>query len=197
MRIAAVGRHVYLGGKSIHELCLMTAPNLLEFFHKLKLDKRLEPVVYPIRKELLSRLSMMISVGLDYIQLDRDASTISGGEAQRLRLAKSLGSPLTGVCYVLDEPSIGLHSQDHAQLMDTLRSLRDGGNTVIVVEHDEDTIRVADHVIDVGPRGGRDGGEIVFQGTVAGLEKCSRSLTGQALKKRSSGIDQTDSRPVT
>ena len=183
-RIAAIGQHVYLDGKSIHELCSMSASQLLDFFKSFKYDSRLESVVEPILHELTALLETVVSVGLDYLILDRDASTVSGGEAQRLRLAKALGSPLTGVCYVLDEPSIGLHSQDHAQLMDTLIELRDAGNTVLIVEHDEDTIRAADHVIDVGPYGGRDGGHIVFEGSVAELEQSETSLTGQALRAR-------------
>ncbi len=126
----------------------------------------------------------MVSVGLDYLALDRDASSISGGEAQRLRLVRALGAPLTGVCYVLDEPTIGLHPKDHSQLMETLRRLRDDRNTVVVVEHDEETIRAADFVVDVGPEGGAKGGYIVSQGTVQELESCAESATGRALLKR-------------
>jgi excinuclease ABC subunit A len=187
-RIAAVGRHVYFGGKSINELSAMTAPELLHFLDTVVIEARLANVVKPILRELTARLSTIVSIGLEYLSLNRDASTLSGGEAQRLRLAKTLGSPLTGVCYVLDEPSIGLHSQDHAQLLQTLAGLRDQGNTVIVVEHDEDTIRAADHVIDVGPGGGKDGGSIVFEGTVTALEESTLSRTGIALRERRQAI---------
>ncbi|MFN8390548.1 MAG: excinuclease ABC subunit UvrA [Bdellovibrionota bacterium] len=192
-RIGPIGRHVYLEGKSIFDLAQMTAPELLNAVTKLKLDPRLSPILEPIVRELKSRLKVICDVGLDYIALNRDASTISGGEAQRLRLAKTLGSPLTGVCYVLDEPSIGLHPKDQELLMGTLTSLRDAGNTVVVVEHDEETIRMADHVIDVGPRGGAGGGKIVAQGTVEDIEAEETSLTGQALKARRnrSGADRS------
>ena len=186
-RIGPIGRHVYLEGDSIFEVVSRTAPKLLEVIENWKFDKRLDPVVEPILRELRSRLKIICSVGLDYINLNRDASTISGGEAQRLRLAKTLGSPLTGVCYVLDEPSIGLHPQDQELLMNTLFSLRDAGNTVVVVEHDEETIRCADHIVDIGPRGGAGGGTLVYEGPVAGIEECEESLTGQALKARSGG----------
>ncbi|MCB0323595.1 MAG: excinuclease ABC subunit UvrA [Bdellovibrionales bacterium] len=189
-RIGAIGRHVLLEGKRIDELTQMTAPALLEYLDALHLPPRLDPVLQPILHELKSRLSVIISVGLDYLQLDRDAFSISGGEAQRLRLAKTLGSPLSGVCYVLDEPSIGLHPQDQTQLMTTLTALRDAGNTVVVVEHDEDTIRQADYIIDVGPRGGAQGGEIVVAGALAAVEQHPRSLTGLALRERSAASAQ-------
>jgi len=184
-RIGAIGRHVTIADKRIFELTELTAPGLLAFLKKVKFDKRLEPIIEPIMRELFSRLEIVSSVGLDYLKLDRDASTISGGEAQRLRLAKTLGSPLTGVCYVLDEPSIGLHPQDQTMLMDTLVSLRDAGNTLVVVEHDEETIRAADHVIDIGPLGGAGGGRLVAQGTVEDIERTPHSVTGAALRARS------------
>ncbi len=186
-RIGSIGRHVYLNGKRINELTAMTAPALHAFLKDTKFPDRLAPIIEPILHELRSRLTLISSVGLDYLALDRDASTISGGEAQRLRLARTLGSPLTGVCYVLDEPSIGLHPQDQEQLMSTLLALRDAGNTVVVVEHDEDTIRQADLIIDIGPRGGAGGGELVVAGTVAEVEACERSVTGQALRERKDG----------
>jgi len=183
-RIGEVGRTVYVDGKRIFELSSMAAPELSEFTKKLKFPSRLKPIVEPILKELTHRLEVIQSVGLGYISLDRDPSTISGGEAQRLRLAKTLGSPLTGICYVLDEPTIGLHPKDHERLMDILFQLRDRGNTVIVVEHDEETICLADHVIDMGPAGGAGGGRIVAQGTPAELLCHPESITGQALKIR-------------
>ncbi len=186
-RIGAIGRSVTVGGKKIHELTQMTAPELLSFLQQLEFPQRLNPVAEPITFELINRLQVLVRVGLDYLQLDRDATSISGGEAQRLRLAKALGAPLTGVCYILDEPSIGLHPRDHSQLIETLHGLRDAGNTVVVVEHDEDTIREADHVIDIGPRGGAQGGTLVYEGPIDGLEDCPQSLTGQALRERSQG----------
>ncbi|HMO18478.1 MAG TPA: excinuclease ABC subunit UvrA [Oligoflexia bacterium] len=184
-RIGKIGRNVRIFDKTIYDLCLMTAPQLIKFFEKSSFDNRLSSVVTPLLSELKGLLSLIDQIGLGYLVLDRDASTLSGGEAQRLRLAKNLGSPLTGVCYILDEPSIGLHSQDHAQLMSTLRAMRDQGNTVIVVEHDEDTIREADHVIDIGPKGGAEGGYVVHTGGIQELISNSESLTGYALRERS------------
>jgi excinuclease ABC subunit A len=186
-RIASIGRNVTIEGKRIHELTQMTAPELLSFLENTKVAPRLRPIAEPITHELINRLRVLVKVGLDYLQLDRDATSISGGEAQRLRLAKALGAPLTGVCYILDEPSIGLHPRDHSQLIETLHGLRDAGNTVIVVEHDEDTIREADYVIDIGPRGGAQGGNLVYEGPLSELENCAQSLTGQALRERSRG----------
>ncbi len=183
-RIGALGRHVYLDGKSIDELAAKSPGQLLEFVESFTYESRLAPVIAPVLRELKHRLKIILSVGLDYLHLNREANTISGGEAQRLRLAKTLGSPLSGVCYILDEPSIGLHPQDQQQLMGTLESLKSSGNTVIVVEHDEELIRQAEHVIDIGPAGGANGGELVYQGDVTGLESCERSLTGEALRVR-------------
>lgn len=183
-RICEVGRNVTYQGRTLAELTQMNAANLANFLESNRPEKRLEPVVEPIMHELLSRLETIDKIGLGYISLDRDATTISGGEAQRLRLAKALGTPLSGVCYVLDEPSIGLHPIDHERLMNTLEQLSELGNTVVVVEHDEAIISRADHVIDFGPGGGRDGGEIVFQGTPDKLLKNKQSLTGIALAKR-------------
>jgi excinuclease ABC subunit A len=183
-RIGEVGRSVLLGGKRIFELSKMTAPELLKFVNSFKFLDRLKPVVEPVIRELIHRLEVIDSVGLGYLSLDRDASTISGGEAQRLRLARTLGSPLTGICYVLDEPTIGLHPKDHERLMEILFQLRDRGNTVLVVEHDEETICLADHVIDIGPDGGAGGGRIVAQGSPIELLKATNSKTGQALKAR-------------
>ncbi len=183
-RISALGRHVYIAGKNISELTELTAPELLSFLNNLTFDKRLEPIVNPIFHEIFFRLAVIQKVGLDYLKLNRDSSTLSGGEAQRLRLSRTLGSPLTGICYVLDEPTIGLHPQDHQKLLETLYQLRDQGNTVVVVEHDEETIVAADHIIDVGPGGGAAGGEIVAQGSLSDIINTPRSLTGSALSKR-------------
>lgn len=185
-RIKKLGRHVYIGEKPIFELANMTAPQLARFISDLSFDRRLDPIVKPILEELEFRLETIASIGLDYLQLDRDTSTLSGGEAQRLRLARSLGSPLTGVAYVLDEPTIGLHPKDHEQLMQILFGLRDSGNTVIVVEHDEETIRRADHIIDMGPGGGSRGGRIVSSGSLEQIIADPESPTGKALKQRES-----------
>lgn len=184
-RVGLIGRNVLISGKNIFELSSMNSSELFKFLSEWEYQKRLEPIVAPVLKELLSLLRMISDIGLDYLSLNRDAQTLSGGEAQRLRLAKNLGAPLTGVCYVLDEPSIGLHPSDHGRLMFTLKKIRDQGNTVIVVEHDEDTILDADHVIDVGPDAGITGGNVVFEGPVKGLLKSKNSKTaeGFSLKK--------------
>ena len=187
-RIAPIGRHVYVDGKSIYQLVSLGARDLLDFLNQVKFESRYKAVVEPLLRELKSRLSMIISVGLDYLNLDRDAHSISGGEAQRLRLAKTLGSPLSGVCYVLDEPSIGLHPEDHSQLMETLFALRDAGNTVVVVEHDENTIRQADCIIDIGPGGGTGGGRIVAQGGLSDILAAEHSQTGRALRERGTDL---------
>jgi len=183
-RIGEVGRSVTLFDKRIFELARLTAPQLLEAIREFDFPARLAPVVDPILREMRHRLEVIDSVGLGYLSLNRDASTLSGGEAQRLRLARSLGSPLTGICYVLDEPTIGLHPKDHEKLMEILTSLRDRGNTIIVVEHDEETICLADHIVDIGPAGGAGGGEIVAIGTPIELLRSERSQTGAALRKR-------------
>ena len=132
-------------------------------------------------KEVNARMGFLLDVGLDYLSLSRSAGTLAGGEAQRIRLATQIGSGLVGVLYVLDEPSIGLHQRDNRRLIDTLMRLRDLGNTVLVVEHDEETIRVADHVVDIGPGAGEHGGEVVYSGTVKGLLRTKDSITGQYL----------------
>ena len=135
-------------------------------------------------KEIRARLQFLVDVGLDYLTLDRAAGTLAGGEAQRIRLATQIGSGLVGVLYILDEPSIGLHQRDNRRLIDTLIRLRDLGNTLIVVEHDEATIVEADHIVDIGPRAGEHGGEIVYSGDLKGLLECDRSLTGAFLSGR-------------
>ncbi len=193
-RIGPIGRHVYLHKRRIHELSALTAPELLKFFETNPFPERVKPVVDPIVTELKAKLKIIAEVGLDYIRLDRESSSISGGEAQRLRLARTLGSPLSGVCYVLDEPTIGLHSEDHGRLMEILYRLRNEGNTIIVVEHDEDTILAAEHIIDVGPGGGTNGGRIVYQGPVTGILECKQSLTGQALKLRAAKSSVKDNK---
>ena len=183
-RIKALGRHVYFAKKTIHQLAQMNAKELLSFFSTAGYSSHLAPVVRPILREITHRLQAIVDIGLDYIALERHANSVSGGEAQRLRLAKTLGSPLIGVCYIFDEPTIGLHPSDHSRLMETLRSIRDAGNSVIVVEHDEDMIRAADHVIDFGPGGGSKGGFVVAEGKPKEIEDSQMSETGRALKLR-------------
>ena len=164
--------------KSIHDLAKMPVENALEFFENLNLTGRDKLIGDRITKEIKSRLSFLDDVGLSYLALDRSAPTLSGGEAQRIRLATQVGSKLTGITYVLDEPTIGLHSRDNLKLIETLKSLRDSGNSIIVVEHDEDTIRNADYVVDIGPGAGEKGGVIVSTGGISNLVQNKESLTG-------------------
>jgi excinuclease ABC subunit A len=150
---------------SIADVCSMSLGESMNFFDKLKLDKRDEKIAAQVLREIRSRLDFLIAVGLDYLSLERAAATLSGGEAQRIRLATQIGAGLTGVLYVLDEPSIGLHQRDNRRLIDTLIKLRDLGNTLIVVEHDHDTIMAADWLVDIGPGAGVHGGEVVHSGS--------------------------------
>jgi len=177
---------VKIGGKSIADVSSLSTRAMLEFMDGLKLTEREELISKQVIKEIHARLKFLIDVGLGYITVDRVASTLSGGEAQRTRLATQIGSGLTGVLYILDEPSIGLHQRDNKKLIDSLFRLRDLGNTVIVVEHDEQTMRAADHVIDIGPGAGMSGGRIVAEGTVSQIEKVKGSVTGQYLSGRQS-----------
>lgn len=172
-----------VGGKNIYEICTLSIEQAQKFFQALELNKEEAVIARDILKEIQARLGFMMDVGLDYLTLDRESGTLSGGEAQRIRLATQIGSRLTGVLYVLDEPSIGLHQRDNDRLLATLKELRDLGNTVVVVEHDEQTIREADHVIDLGPGAGVHGGEIVFTGTPAQLLKAKDSLTAQYMRR--------------
>ena len=172
---------IKVGGKSIAEVTRLYVKEALDFLRGLELTPRSQKIGRPVLREIGERLEFMIEVGLDYLTLDRNASTLSGGESQRIRLATQIGSSLVGVLYILDEPSIGLHQRDHLRLLGTLRRLRDLGNTVIVVEHDEETIRSADYVIDMGPGPGERGGEVVFTGSPEALMKEENSLTGQYL----------------
>ncbi|MGI6428973.1 MAG: excinuclease ABC subunit UvrA [Syntrophomonadaceae bacterium] len=172
---------VLVGDKSINDVTALSVSEAINFFEQLPLNERETIIARLVVKEIKERLRFLIDVGLDYLTLDRKAGSLSGGEAQRIRLATQVGSSLVGVLYVLDEPSIGLHPRDNERLLATLKRLRDLGNTVIVVEHDEDTVRNADHVIDIGPLAGVHGGEIVAQGTVEDILACERSLTGQYL----------------
>ena len=172
---------VTVGGKNITELTEMSIGEELEFIRSLKLTDKEKIIGKQIVKEIISRLEFLCNVGLDYLSLARSSGTLSGGESQRIRLATQIGSSLMGVLYVLDEPSIGLHQRDNEKLLASLRNLRDLGNTLIVVEHDEDTMNAADYIVDVGPGAGVHGGEIVYSGTVEGIKECDESLTGQYL----------------
>ena len=172
---------VTVGGKNIYEFTKLSISEELEFLDSLVLSDRDEFIAHGIIKEIRSRLDFLRKVGLDYLTLSRSSGTLSGGESQRIRLATQIGSALTGVLYVLDEPSIGLHQRDNDKLIGTLKHLRDLGNTLIVVEHDEDTMRAADYIVDIGPGAGIHGGEIVAAGTLDEIEKCPNSITGQYL----------------
>ncbi len=172
---------VTFGGSDIHRLTQMTAKALLAFFDGVELDERETHIAERVVKEISERLRFLVDVGLDYLTLERPTSTLSGGEAQRIRLATQIGSGLMGVLYILDEPSIGLHQRDNARLIGTLERLRDVGNTVLVVEHDEETIRAADWVLDLGPGAGEHGGEVVCAGPPEEMLKCEASLTAQYL----------------
>jgi excinuclease ABC subunit A len=172
---------VRVAGRNIAEVTALTVRQCLEFFENLRLSEREELIAHQVLKEIRSRLRFLVNVGLDYLTLDRMANTLSGGEAQRIRLATQIGSGLMGVLYVLDEPSIGLHQRDNHRLIDTLKRLRDLGNTIIVVEHDEDTIRSADWIVDIGPGAGKHGGEIVVSGTLEDVIREKRSVTGRYL----------------
>ena len=172
---------VTVNGKNIYEFSCMSIREEMEFMENLSLSDRELMIAHQVIKEIKSRLQFLIDVGLDYLTLSRSAGTLSGGEAQRIRLATQIGSGLTGVLYILDEPSIGLHQRDNDKLIGTLKNLRDLGNTVIVVEHDEDTMLSADYIIDIGPYAGINGGEIVGKGTADELKKCKKSITGEYL----------------
>lgn len=174
---------VTVGGKNIYELCEMSIENLYAFVEKLDLGTA-TPIGEPILKEIKARLNFLRNVGLNYLTLSRTAATLSGGEAQRIRLATQIGSGLTGVLYILDEPSIGLHQRDNEKLLSALKNLRDLGNSVIVVEHDEETIRSADFILDIGPKAGVHGGEVVACGTVEDVMASPRSITGDYLSGR-------------
>ncbi len=183
-RLNAAARHVFVRGHNLPQVTGMSVAGAQAFFDELELPGRFARIAEKIVREIAARLGFLVDVGLDYLTLDRSAETLSGGEAQRIRLASQIGSALVGVMYILDEPSIGLHQRDNARLLNTLASLRDLGNTVIVVEHDEDAIREADHVLDIGPGAGRHGGEVVAAGTPAQIADSADSLTGAYLSGR-------------
>lgn len=180
-RIRKEARSVFLSDKNIFDLTSLSLPECRRFLESLNLDGRMALVAEPILKEIQSRLGFLIDVGLSYLSLSRSAATLSGGEAQRIRLANQVGSGLVGVLYVLDEPSIGLHARDNDRLIASLEKLRDAGNSIIVVEHDEETIRRSDYVVDIGPGSGKHGGAIIFNGPTADLLQTENSLTGQYL----------------
>ncbi|MBO5775888.1 MAG: excinuclease ABC subunit UvrA [Clostridia bacterium] len=175
---------VTVGGKNIAEISDMPVKALKEFFSEIELNERDKLIAAPILKEIRARLNFLTNVGLGYLTLSRAAGTLSGGESQRIRLATQIGSGLMGVLYILDEPSIGLHQSDNHKLLEALINLRNLGNTLIVVEHDEDTIRAADHIVDIGPRAGEFGGELVAEGTVSDIIACKESITGDYLAGR-------------
>ena len=185
-RLNTPARHVFITGLSISDITAMAVGPAEAFFAELQLEGRRGAIAAKILKELRQRLQFLVNVGLDYLTLDRSAETLSGGEAQRIRLASQIGAGLVGVMYILDEPSIGLHQRDNKRLLATLRHLRDLGNTVIVIEHDEEAINAADHVVDMGPGAGVHGGQVVMQGTPAELAAYPKSLTGQYLSGRKS-----------
>ncbi|WP_455379909.1 excinuclease ABC subunit UvrA [Acidihalobacter prosperus] len=180
-RLNRTARHVFINGHALPELTRIPIEKTLIFFSELNLPGRRGQIAAKIIKEILARLNFLVNVGLDYLTLERSADTLSGGEAQRIRLASQIGAGLVGVMYVLDEPSIGLHQRDNQRLLDTLRHLRDLGNSVIVVEHDEDAIRAADHVVDIGPGAGLHGGRIIAEGSPESIAANPASLTGQYL----------------
>jgi excinuclease ABC subunit A len=185
-RLRPASLAVTVGGKNIYELGELSIRKASEFLGSLELSQRDRMIAERVEKEVNERLRFLLDVGLDYLSLNRSSATLAGGEAQRIRLASQIGSGLVGVLYVLDEPSIGLHQRDNQRLIDTMLRLRDLGNTVIVVEHDEETIRVADHIVDIGPGAGEHGGEIVVEGTLKKVVANRRSITGQFLSGKRS-----------
>ena len=187
-RLSANILSVLIGGKNIYELTSMSIKDIYNFFKNLKLNKEQTKISELIIKEINSRLNFLINVGLEYLTLSREAGTLSGGEAQRIRLATQIGSRLTGVLYVLDEPSIGLHQRDNQRLINSLKEMRDLGNTLIVVEHDQDTMLAADYLVDIGPKAGVHGGKIIAQGTPKEVMNNKSSITGRYL----SGLEKID-----
>src|SRR6516162_4049776 len=180
-RLRAESRAVLVGGTRIEDFCALSARRALQWLADVELSETDRHVARLILREISERLQFLENVGIGYLSMDRAAATLSGGEAQRIRLATQIGSSLVGVLYILDEPSIGLHQRDNAKLIGTLERLRDLGNTVIVVEHDEQTMRAADHLIDLGPGPGEHGGRVVAEGTATELQRVGESLTGQFL----------------
>ncbi len=180
-RLRLESRSVLINEKSLGEIASMSIKDALKFFENIELNEMDSQIAEQILKEVKSRLGFLVNVGLSYLTLDRSAATLSGGESQRIRLATQIGSQLVGVLYILDEPSIGLHPRDNARLLDTLQTLRDLGNTILVVEHDQETMESADQVVDLGPGAGEHGGEVIYSGTPKQLLKCKHSITGAYL----------------
>lgn len=183
-RLSPTSLAVTVGGMNISEFCEMSVVDALDFINRLELSERELMIAQTILKEIRERLGFLKSVGLEYLTLSRSSGTLSGGESQRIRLATQIGSSLMGVLYILDEPSIGLHQRDNDKLLATLKRLRDLGNTVLVVEHDEETMLAADHIVDIGPGAGIHGGNVVYNGPVSGIMDCEGSITGQYLSGR-------------
>src|SRR6185436_12342920 len=181
-RLRQEARDVKVGGSTLPEVCALSIKDAAVFFEQLQLSTEQSAIAERILFEIRRRLRFMVEVGLDYLTLDRLASTLSGGEAQRIQLATNLGSSLVGALYVLDEPSIGLHPRDNDRLIKLLHNLRDIGNTVLVVEHDEEMMRSADHMLDIGPAAGEFGGQLIYEGDFAGLLKSPQSLTARYLR---------------
>lgn len=175
---------IKVGGININEMTDLSVKSLQEFLRKLELTDSQKMIAEMILKEIDARLQFLIDVGLEYLTLSRSAGTLSGGEAQRIRLATQIGSGLTGVLYILDEPSIGLHQRDNDKLIATLKKLRDLGNSLLVVEHDEDTMYAADQIIDIGPGAGVHGGQVMAQGTAEEIKNVPTSITGAYLSGR-------------
>lgn len=196
-RLCQSARHVHVGGQAIYQISALPLKKAKYFFDHIQLSGHKQSIADRIIKEISSRLQFLNNVGLDYLSLDRSADTLSGGESQRIRLASQIGSGLTGVMYVLDEPSIGLHQRDNGRLLETLKKLRDLSNSVIVVEHDQDAIEIADYVVDMGPGAGEHGGYVIAQGSPQDIQENETSLTGQFLSgKRSIPIPQQRQQPV-
>ena len=185
-RLRREARHVFVDGRSLPEISALSIEGAVAYFDALRIEGARGQIADKVLSEIRSRLHFLADVGLGYLSLERSAETLSGGEAQRIRLASQIGAGLMGVMYVLDEPSIGLHQRDNARLLSTLTRLRDLGNTVVVVEHDEEAMERADHIIDIGPGAGVHGGRVVAQGTMAQITKCKRSITGDYLAGRRS-----------
>lgn len=196
-RLNPVSLAVTINDKSIHEVGELSIKNANLFFQNLSLSDREQSIAKEVVKEIRGRLAFLNDVGLEYLSINRNSSTLSGGEAQRIRLASQIGSGLVGVLYVLDEPSIGLHQRDNERLLSTMTRLRDLGNTVLVVEHDEETIKAADYVVDVGPGAGEHGGEIVHAGSVSALLKNKKSITGEYLSGKKNVVEDIIRRPST
>lgn len=197
MRLKKESLAVTVCDKNIYEITSMSIRNLHEFLQEMELTRQQQVIGKQVLKEIRARVGFLIDVGLDYLSLSRATGTLSGGEAQRIRLATQIGSGLVGVCYILDEPSIGLHQRDNDKLLNTLKNLKDMGNTLLVVEHDEDTMLAADHIVDIGPEAGSHGGRVVAQGTAEEIMQVEESITGQYLSgKRQIPVPETRRKPT-